>query len=51
MKNKRGLEFETIGKWIIALLLLALVVMGYVILKGKGSNIFENLKNLFIFWR
>jgi len=51
MKDKKGLEWYEIGKWIIALILLVVVVMGIIILKGKGSSIFEKIKDLFIFWR
>ena len=50
-KDKRGLEFEVLIKWIIALVVLVLVILGAVILSGKGTSLFENIKNLFIFKR
>mgnify|MGYP001581091866 CR=1 FL=1 len=50
-KDKRGLELEVIGKWIIALIILVIIILGIFILNEKGSTILDNLKDMFIFWR
>lgn len=50
-KDKRGLEFEVLAKWIIGLVVLVIIVLGVLILRDKGSNLIEKLKDMFIFWR
>jgi len=49
MKNKRGIEMEMIGWWIIALAVLVLLVIGIIYLRSKGLNIIDYVKNLFRF--
>ena len=49
--NKRGIAFETLAKWIIALLVLAIIVMGIALLKGRGAELIEKINNLFRFGR
>ncbi len=49
--NKRGIAFETLAKWIIALLVLAIVVLGIAILKSRGMDLMEKIQNLFRFGR
>jgi len=49
MKNKKGLELEVLGKIIIALIVLVLLIIGVVILTGKGSGALDYIKNLFRF--
>ena len=48
---KRGIAFETLAKWIIALLVLAIIVMGIALLKGRGADLIEKINNLFRFGR
>lgn len=39
--DKRGLEFETLVKWIIAILVLLIGAFGFIILKGRGSDLID----------
>ena len=49
-KEKKGaIEMEVLAWWIIAIAVLVLVVIGYLILSGKGTGIIEHIKNLFRF--
>lgn len=50
-KDKRGIVWYELGKWLIALMALIIVILGIVILRGKGTSIFDKIKDLFIFWR
>jgi len=47
--RKRGMETETLGWWIIAIAILVIVIVGFIILKGKGISAIEYIKNLFRF--
>ncbi len=47
--NKKGLELEVLGKIIIALVILVLLIIGIVILTGKGSSALNYIKDLFRF--
>jgi len=47
--NKRGIELEMLGWWILGLVVLVIVVIGIVILKGKGVGALEFIKNIFRF--
>lgn len=47
--NKKGIELDMIGWWIIGLAVLVLFVIGYIILSGKGSGAMEFINNLFKF--
>ncbi len=43
------METEMLGWWIFALAVLAIMIGGYIILKGKGINAIEYIKNIFRF--
>ncbi|MDO8517626.1 MAG: hypothetical protein Q7S33_05890 [Nanoarchaeota archaeon] len=47
--NKKGIEMETLAYWIIAIVILAVIVMGYLILKSKDISAITYIKNLFRF--
>ena len=47
--NKRGLEFETLIKWIIALIVLVIGVLAIIVLRGRGSDLIDKLINIFKF--
>lgn len=47
--NKKGMEIEIIGWWLIALVILVIMFAGFFILKSKGIDATEYLKNLFRF--
>ena len=49
MKNKKGIEMEMLAYWIIAIAVLALIVVGYLILKTKNISALDYIKNLFRF--
>lgn len=41
------MEIEALGWWIIALVVLVIMFGGYIILKEKGIDAIEYVKNLF----
>ena len=47
--NKLGQTWETLIPWIIAIAFLILIVIVYMILKGKGGGAIDYLKNLLRF--
>ena len=50
MNRKRGaMEFETIVKLIIAVVVLAIIIVGMILLKGKGEGALAFAKRLFSF--
>ena len=49
--GKKGMESEMIGWWIIGVGVLIVMIVAYMILKGKGINAIEYIKNLFRFGR
>ena len=49
--NKKGLEIEMLGWWVIAIVVLIIMVLGFFILKGKGINAIDYIKDLFRFGR
>ncbi len=50
-EDKKAMETEMLGWWIIALVVLAIMLIGYFILKDKGVGAIEFIKNLFRFGR
>ena len=48
-KNKRGIELDMLGWWIIAVVVLVILVMGILVLKGKGTGALDFIKDLFKF--
>jgi UPF0716 family protein affecting phage T7 exclusion len=52
LRNKRGdLELETIVVWILVILVLVFFLVGAFILKGKGVNALDYMRDLFRFGR
>ena len=51
MKNKKGLELEMLGWWIIAIVVLVVVVIGIIILSQKGEGAIAFIKDIFRFKR
>jgi|GEM_PF-5547235 hypothetical protein len=49
--DKRGLEFEELVKWLIALFILLIVVLGVLILKGRGSALISKFFEILRFGR
>jgi hypothetical protein len=47
--KKKAIELEMLGWWIIGLAVLVLIIIGIVILKGKGFTALDYMKNLFRF--
>ncbi len=45
--NKKGMEIEALGKWMIGIGVLVIVVIGIIILMGNGSNILKFIQKLF----
>ena len=49
IKNKKGIEFEMLAYWLIALTIFVVVLAGYFILKAKGISAIDFFKNLMKF--
>ena len=49
MKNKKALELDLIGWWLLALAVLIVVAVGYSILTGKGTAAINFIQDLFRF--
>jgi L-cystine uptake protein TcyP (sodium:dicarboxylate symporter family) len=49
LPNKKAMEIEMLGWWIIALVVFVIMIVGFVILKGKGINAIDYIKNIFRF--
>ncbi len=49
--DKKGIEFEMIGWWVVALAVLAIMLVGFFILKDKGINVLEYVRNILRFGR
>ena len=47
--KKRGMEIQMIGWWILAIVILAIMFAAYMILKSKGIDAIEYVKNIFRF--
>ena len=49
MKNKRGIELDMLAYWIIAIAVLIIIVIGIILLSGKGTDALSFIKGLFRF--
>lgn len=49
--NKKGIVWHEVALWIIALAVLAVVVAGVFLLKGKGISLIDKIKDLLRFGR
>jgi len=47
--NKKAMQIEIIGWWLISLIVLVIMILGFIILKSKGIDALEYIKNLFRF--
>ncbi len=49
-RNKKGaIELDILGWWILGIVILAVMLIGYWILKSKGESAFDTIKNLLRF--
>jgi len=48
-KNKKAMELEMLGWWILGLAVLVIIVLSIMVLKGKGDSALEFIKGLFRF--
>ncbi|MFA6023016.1 MAG: hypothetical protein WC781_02935 [Candidatus Pacearchaeota archaeon] len=51
MKSKKGFEMEAIGWVLLGLAVFVVMVIGIIILSGKGNNALDFIKNMFRFSR
>lgn len=49
--NKKALELEMLGWWILGLSVLVIVIIAIMILNGKGTGAINYIKELFRFGR
>ena len=47
--NKRAMELETLGYWIIGLVILVILIVSSIVMRGKGTDALDFVKNLFRF--
>jgi hypothetical protein len=47
--DKKGIELEMLGWWIIALAVLIVVILGIFILRGKGEAAINFIREIFRF--
>lgn len=47
IKGKKGIELETLILWIIALVILIVLVVASVVLRNRGVNALDYIRNLF----
>ena len=47
--NKKGMELQYLGWWIIALLVIVIVTIGLISLKSESGSIVGYIKDLFKF--
>jgi len=45
--NKKGFESEMMGWWILGLAVLVIVILGIMILTGKGTEAITYIKKIF----
>jgi hypothetical protein len=46
-KDKRGMELEVLGYWILGIAALVIIVVGYIYFKSKGVSAIDFVKNVF----
>lgn len=51
MVNKKGFEMEVLAWLLIGIAVLVILMVGILILSGKGTNILEYIKDMFRFSR
>ena len=51
LNNKKGFEMDVLAWLLIGVALLVILVIGVMILSGKGNNTIEFIKNMFRFSR
>jgi len=49
--NKKAIALEVLSKWIIALVILGILIMGIIILREKGTNLIDKFVEIFRFRR
>jgi hypothetical protein len=49
MKNKKGIELDMLGWWIIGIIILVIIVIAIIMLKGKSFGALNFIKDLFKF--
>lgn len=49
--DKRGIALEVLAKWIIALAILVIIILGIMILKTRGINLIDKFMDIFRFGR
>jgi len=49
--RKKGMEVQMIGWWILAIAVLVIMLIGFFILKDKGMNAIEYVRNILRFGR
>jgi UPF0716 family protein affecting phage T7 exclusion len=49
--GKRGIVWQEIGRWLIAVVLLTIIIIGLILLKYKGINLIDKLIEFFRYQR
>jgi len=51
VNRKKGMEIQMMGWWILAITVLIIMLVGFFILKDKGINAIEYVRNILRFGR
>jgi uncharacterized protein (UPF0333 family) len=51
MRKRGAIELDTLGYAIIAVVVLAIIIVGIFLLQGKGSELLDKIKDIFRFGR
>lgn len=51
MKNKKAIVWNEVALWIIALFALVIIIIGVFVLKAKGINLIDKLREILRFGR
>lgn len=48
-RGKKGIVWSEIAWWVIGLAVLAIVIVAVMIMRGRGTDLIEQIKNIFRF--
>ena len=51
IKDKRGIVWQEIGRWLIAVVLIVVVIIGIILLKNKGISLIDKFIEIFRYGR
>jgi hypothetical protein len=46
-KDKKGMELEVLGYWILGMAALVIMILGYIYFRARGISAIDFIRNLF----